>query len=382
MKDNSKFSDFTFLAIMFLMLFMLISYAYKFYSLYSLLLTVITILVVILFIITFKLSKRLLFDLLFLILIIISTGYVVLQSDIHSFDDLSSYIGLIMGLLFVYILSKTKLNIRGRKIIIFYLVVIISLVLGTLISSNYNRSGYLMYGFENQNSTGVYFLVFLISFDLVMTSKCNNKKILNLIVLLAGLILLYLIGSRTSLFSFIIYLIVRNISLRKKSLKFLIKLIIGIPFIIPLIYIITWVYLGESGITILGREIFTNRENLWINIFDNAQLLIRGNYSNLDNFLLTSQGSHNMYLSLMWGYGLFNFIIIVIFIYRAVSNILIRNFITERNVLVSKSVFALGVMFLHGSFEDVLFRNIWVTIMVFSLLIFSNNHKREFKNEK
>ena len=75
-------------------------------------------------------------------------------------------------------------------------------------------------------------------------------------------------------------------------------------------------------------------------------------------------------------------LIIVIFIYRAVSNILIRNFITERNVLVSRSVFALGVMFLHGSFEDVLFRNIWVTIMAFSLLIFSNNHKREFKNEK
>jgi O-antigen ligase len=253
---------------------------------------------------------------------------------------------------------------------LFIIIVIIAITLSFKQNNFVLSDGhpYLIYGFANQNSTGLSFFVIYI-YLLIGIKFYNNRlvKISLTVLSIIFLILIALTGARSSLFSAMIIFIVSFLNKipNKKTCIFLSKCFISIPIIIPLLYILLWNTSMNKDLTILGKHFFSERQIIWIEALE----ILKNNpfinhYGEYDNVANTGTYAHNLYLSIWWQYGIIGLAALIVVLYLLFRSV-IKNIDSPIDFLIFSS---LGILLLQQSFEETLLENVWLYIMVFNLI--------------
>ncbi|MGI6710759.1 MAG: O-antigen ligase family protein [Bacilli bacterium] len=375
---NKKFlNSKIYFSVIFCVLFlMFLFYTFALYSYYSLFLDILFILLVIWFIITAY--KNLYEDrilLIFIFILIFFIGALIGFNLDMLRGNFAEYGAIISLIIMIYIAYRSDINISEMRYLskLYYFLPYILLI---KLLTNFSLIGNneLRFGFENQNSFALYMLLVLMNNVLCLLSeKKIIFKIIGLISLALSMIFLYFTGSRTSFIIAIIFgLSVLFMLLKKKTNKFACQATIFtgmlFPILLPLIYIALWKILGSSNVTILGRTVFTNREHIWIQVPSKISLFLNSHYLDMDNFLYISQGAHNIYLSFAWGYGIFAF-----FIFMSYFLTIVYKKVGQKNKQINRvALVAFALLFLHGSFEDIFYRNVWVIVFGFVFFMMSS----------
>jgi len=371
-------------AVIYCLLFlMFISYAFALYRFYSVFLDATFILLIIWFAITAY--KNFFRDRILIIFILILIPFLgaLIGFNIDMFENnFAEYGALISIILIIYISYGSNIGldeIKHFNKLYFFLPFI--LLFGLFFDFAITSHGELKFGFENQNSFALYILiVFMNNVLCLFLEKKTVFRVIGGISLLLSFVFLYFTGSRTSfiiatMFGVLAVFVLLRKNINKVVFQSMIFIAMLFPIIFPIVYMVAWNLLGSSNISFLGRTVFTNRELLWIEVPNNLPLFLSSNYLNMDDFLYTSQGGHNIYFSFVWGYGITSFLIFTGYFLTMISKKICSN-----NKHINKiSIIAFALLFLHGSFEDTFYRNIWV--IVFGFLFFMMSTKDETNKE-
>lgn len=231
--------------------------------------------------------------------------------------------------------QKRRLNILA----------IISILLVVFVFSDFNSTNTYYYSIlkditaEHLNPNTMGMLCFFLGyFCLSEVLKVKNKKIKYLFGTIVFIIIFYLIyrtKARTSLFAFLLF-IIAIILLNKKSTFFrsqgVFCFCIVFSFVLTFVYINLYEILGS--ITILDKNIFSGRQNIWKEAFS----LIKDNlFFGYDNKYLFSgkfANAHNSLLSMLFMFGLIPTILAIATISKS-----FKMFSMKADLLVIKMIY-------------------------------------------
>ncbi|WP_169087695.1 O-antigen ligase family protein [Paenibacillus sp. PL91] len=238
----------------------------------------------------------------------------------------------------------------------------------------YYSSDYaLNLNFSNPNVLGSVLLTNLIYISLGFIYV--NQKIIKLIlmcIVLANIYLIYLTESRSSFFTGILFMIMviifkNNLNIGKKISK-----IIGW---VPLVCVVFSSLISKvASLNIFkssGKIGLSSREEIWQYVINNSfirieSLIFGGNYT------LSISNPHNIYLYLLWDYGLFiSLFLILLIIFQ-----IIKAGRKISNVKENVSFFGFSIILLNNSFETHLFIGI-IGISFLSFLLLSQYPQNE-----
>ena len=350
---------------------MVFSYSFGLYNIYGYLLIVLILLIITLWILIF-IDNALLdkYKILVTVLLILYVGFNIKAYLFNTIDDFTDFLTFVALILIIYISYRSSLDIIKFKILKFAYILFPFLLLLKLFTLNTNIfDGALRFGFENQNSFAIYILIIFMLNYLFYKKGKGLTSVLSLFSLILCSFYIYLSGSRTSFLSMLFFVFLNLYPLKKKTLKILFTFSMWFPVIFPIIYIGLWYIIGDPSFTILNREIFTNRQLLWIEATKNIQAFGVPHYDNMNSFLFSNSGGHNIYLSFIWGYSIFTFIIFLIYFNYFVYKRIKYNFMISDKI----PVIAFTILMIHGSFEDTLFRNLWVMTFGFIFIMIRTN---------
>lgn len=299
---------------------------------------------------SFNYSRKIIFYLATLLMLIVSQKYVPNESNIKWFICLTQIIAVV-------ILYKTFFGIEY-----------------------YGTTKYMSLGLENSNTAGMwvflafvtilwqfefaskwYWKVFLLSEMVLLCCSCVFTGCRSVLVSLLGLVILYLLFNRTRFFD-----------------KVYIYGAVLIPVIFPIIYIS--LYNRGFNITFFqGKSLYSGRQTMWSEAFAFlAEHPIRGGYYELSNGTGMFQ-MHNIFVDVAASYG----IIVVILTWVVLLMVLlkIQKKITTREQHVI--LFSFLLIIAGGSFEAAFFSGgAGIGIMSCSLLALINYKWNKVENNE
>ncbi len=202
--------------------------------------------------------------------------------------------------------------------------------------SFYDRNGKLV----NNNSLGILAVSLCFSFLLWnnMRKGARYKKIFSILGYFVGFLMCFFTGCRSSMLVLIIYILLSFVFRRGLPIKTLRRIII-IIFCTSLLFTILYVSLYKvvPNATILGKSLFSGRETLWADTFE--QIMISPLFGTGTTLILSSdfESVHNMLLGLWKNVGLLP-MISVIFSFLMVSRVSLTH--KQKIMLISVLFFA------------------------------------------
>lgn len=272
------------------------------------------------------------------------------------FDDIIRILYFISTLWFFY----TCVNIKVNKFIYYAIYLIILIISAIYIFSFYVNPQYLgdrlILGYGNPNYLGMWLSIVIMY--LLFFLDNNNPIIMNIITIVLCIYIGYLLlltNSRTSIVTVVIYLSYLLFHFKNRRVNtYVLMLLILFPFIFALSYCLLSIIIGDSELIVLGKNIFTGREKIWINYwyllssnpFTGLYRLLNDNYINI----------HNTLLSILYYYGILVFIPLIYFLIRMCSFINKRMELNKIDYLINKKALLLFVcILLLGVGESTLF---------------------------
>lgn len=265
------------------------------------------------------------------------------------------------------VISKNSINfILKSNIFLGFIYVILYFV-----NPNYLYK-YVTLGMSNPNSTAIllfYNIIFIIIW--IYNNKNNVKS--GSILLIRGLsifliYILYLTYSRTALICLVLFL-VYLIFVKFMDIK---KIYLYFSIIIPILFIIFYIYLYESGkvaydYILLGKEFFSLRESFWIQIWQSLKgNLLIGHYSDYNSQML-----HNSQFDLLIQYGYIVLILTIVYLCRILGGLVNE---ANKSIISKIAFFAIMMALVSGCTESsVLDGGLAVYVCTGSLLLFVRN---------
>lgn len=277
---------------------------------------------------------------------------------------IASIVSFILGLSIF-----TKFSIGARAVLISLLVVI---ALAIFLSLNSFSPFLDVYPADKFNPNTVCFFVSLISMCIVVMGLKNNKYFL---LLIPSFIALFYFSSRTSMFALLFFILAMFIFRKIKMLKKP-SLIVAIALFSAVVFayfyaVVLFECIGRGSITILGKDIFTGREIIWQDIFEQIQgnyILGIGNLFNADkadiNINLVS--GHNSMMHIMIFFG----VPAMIFFGLTVAKIVNQG---AKNSLISKHCLIGLLAIILMSYLDVILLSYYNTLIILISIILLNS---------
>ena len=325
-----------------------------------------------------KNSERQLLGIVYLILsvLIIYTTY-NMKSVVET--QLNEAIGeLIILLLFYglytnrypYSISMLKLNTVFNMLFSFLL------FLKSFSPSSY-LNGDLVYGYLNPNSTGLASLITVFCIFIGIKSFKNSTfRITGYICAVLAAFICFKSGSRSAIIALLFSLIIvlyKKITIRNsRNFRLSIKFLVAVQLFVmlyPFLWSMLYAVVTNHNIQILGKPLFSNRELIWaymISILTKEPFV-----THLGESFVYGSGSHNVFMSIWWTYGIIAVICFHIILYKLFRQI--NNRINTR--MDMQIVICLVSLLSSMSFEALLFSGgVNFTFRVFYLGFFIGNN--------
>ena len=253
----------------------------------------------------------------------------------HTFDsNLISSIGRIVIILLWFNIVQNTISADHLHISVYSFwnsLYIIILFLRSFSSGAYNSSGQLVYQYGNPNSTGLSSAIACISVLLSTYFQSFPRKICSCFLAFLALFICYKSGSRTSLLMIVFWLIaavimkkkqnectISNYKVKRNRLILFFAFIVAYPLLWILVYNIALLFnLGD--INILGKPLFSYRELIWDSIL--KHVITHPLYPNLGMPVQYGSGPHNVFLSVLWDYGIIAVILFYVVIYNYIKRL-------------------------------------------------------------
>lgn len=288
-------------------------------------------------------------------------------------------------LIFLLILCKSYFKVRKTDILFMTtLSTILTFLFFMKLADNkmyeyYSFDFALNLNFSNPNVLGSVLLTNMIYITLGLLCVNNKKvKIFLIGIVLANVYLIYLTESRSSLYTVILFLIMVIFFKSKFKISENISKVIGIVPLLCVVFstliskIVSLNLIGSSG-----KIGLSSREEIWryvvTNSFQNTENLLFG--SNHDAFI---SNPHNIYLYLLWDYGLFISILLI-------TLIIIQTIKVGKNInnsFENISFYGFSMIILNNSFESHLFIGIIGISFLSFLLLAQYPQKEENKSRR
>lgn len=244
-----------------------------------------------------------------------------------SFGNIAGFVSLIFAIMFFA--SKDVTDDMEK---IFAILGVIYLLLCLSCS---NRYYHLFLNGENVINPNI-ICIFICWFSAFENTFFSERKKILVIYNLLSIYTIYKFGSRTSLFTFVLYLILSYLLpldfwKNKKRTIMVITLIFAFGFIFPLLYITASTNLINMIENITGKSFYSGREVIWGRFYKdllNPINLIFGPGSDMESVYTTLNifgrqavfSMHSSYLGLLLDYGLVGTVYFYYFICRTVLN--------------------------------------------------------------
>lgn len=342
----------------------------------------------------------------YLLLVLLCLSFILCIIEIKKVNAINLFLSILIGLLMIIstllgsggwgafvnyaifiinfiVLSKMKFSYKQICLVskIYVLFFIILMFFSKRVYTIYINTNVFNYSL---NPNTVAYLTLLNAFFLFQLIKKRYSKIKLLLIISITFYLLLETGSRTSLFAFIIFLIMYLLYKNKKYIinktinrkyKFWIGFIIAMSFVVIFIYSRLLPYLFPSKeIIILKKNLFSGRQLIWEEILNlikfNWVFGVGADYAFGGQFY----SAHNFFLGYASIFGLPVMVGIVILLYRVLKDSFIRNKNENTNFL-----FCIWVSLLFVSmFETVLSYSL---VLVFSTTLFTFNCCNEYRRD-
>lgn len=267
---------------------------------------------------------------LFVIGLSIAICSISIKNNALSLNEMAKYtVGNVVCLFIFIFIEDIPVSCKlMRFVVILNIVYLISLFLASFLGSMYDDFGYLKYHYSMKNEAGI--SIYLVACYILMgllNANRKSRKWLYLLMFTIASWLLWKTGSRTSFIAF--SFAVMFLQLYKRSSKIpqiLLPTFFGIMVFFPFVW--SWVakVFGNelSSFVIMGKSPFSGREVVWANLLS-AVLAdpLGNNYGvpihdfNEYNILSSSYGQHNVFLNLLWNYGIVISVVFLLCMYAA-----------------------------------------------------------------
>ena len=243
---------------------------------------------------------------------------------------------------------------------------------------------YMTWIFENTtnpNTVGYLTVMFFMLWCSFVDVDSKHKKCFFVIFAFICLKCLLEIRARTALISFIAYcvfLIIPKKFVNKKTITALLLAVVAIGFMIPIAY----VYFYQSGIELefFGKNLFTGRELVWqdmLRIFGEkgviGWLFGAGSHTKVDKGVF---GIHNEYFAIVFNFGIFGFLLILLFFITKLKPVLLN----VQDGRVRKLTFSFVCVCIACFFET-LFISSFLYVFICFGLGFAMNRSRALENQ-
>lgn len=269
-----------------------------------------------------------------MVFILLLLGVYILKTN---GSGLGMLLQIIWPLALLYLFSDLPFNKNYSRL--FFLISLIFLIIFYYTAFSYGSVELYLTEYTdeklNPNTTGLLIacLTLLIKF---FGEYGYRKRKIQYVLYLTSAIAIYYCGSRMAFVGFIVCVIFAEFAKKLTQHKKLLKTVIILIFIIGLFIPIFYIGLYKSGLyneyEILGKQLFTGRQYIWMNFFEYIQknmpfsLFIGSGYRE-DFYVLGRFNLHNTFLTIFAEFGIFGLLIYGAFILKYIDKIFDR----ERN---------------------------------------------------
>ncbi|MDO4394952.1 MAG: O-antigen ligase family protein [Mycoplasmatota bacterium] len=271
---------------------------------------------------------------------------------------LGSLISLYNLLLGILVFSNIKINSKNKTIAIIMILILFFRYCYLSVNSYSNN---VYYNGFNSNTVAQIIMFCCLIISLFMQNKHSQKMYIVLFNIFSAYFILKS-QSRGALLGILVYVIILlndKKEIKKINIKYLLILIIFIGSIFPLIYANMYKNEVIFEIPLINKSLYSGREAIYLDIIngfkDNKISIITGLGSNFQLTHYPTLNAHNMYLGLLVNFGIFSFILVIIYLM-----IIFLNNCNYRKVL---PIFALLT---NAYFETSM---LWPAILMFPCLL-------------
>lgn len=285
-----------------------------------------------------KLTRKMFYSFLLVILIIISLFISCIMNpttfslDVH-FSAIMNYLSLVFSIFYVNFID---LDANFKKFIlrinIFIAILFCILSVSPYAYTHEKLTESLNLGYSNPNATAIYiFLTIAVIFSFFNYVKLKKIKIFMLFLLGYLIYLVYLTESRTCMIVSILLVIYFiwpfKFSITRKWI------IVGL--VIPIFFLFGYTYLYNNGyfidLQIMGKSFYSGREVYYIGVLNDIKNSLF--FGDFGFYHLTN--THNGPLSVLSSLGIVGLILLYIFIYKSFTQLLINQSKITKIALVS-----------------------------------------------
>ena len=299
----------------------------------------------------------------YFVVIILAIAFALITLLIHS-GGLGSILTFVIPL--VYIMAFADAEISEKSIKYVKIICVVIVVYEFYYSFNYyGMFVYYIKGKINPNTVGAFSMYAFLYYTALSSQKSKKNKIFFVILLITSCITMINCESRMTLVSLIVGILLMSIKITNGRFYNCVSLaLIILGTIFPHLYV--KMYSEGVQFQILGKSLYTGREDIWLNMENsmnnNITALLFGLGSKSNLFINHDLNLHNNYLGIIVNFGLIGFVICFSFI---------LHFIWRGSLCVSDSrhrkllIIFISTVLLYGFTET---SYLWASVTMLSFL--------------